>query len=129
MSTDDLHELKTYSNMKGQGRSEIIERSLKSITPALGLSAASDAVSKYARNLAVFLEARGIARILRNRDISFKEGLAKHVFFFDDAIINLTIVAGCAYVVVSNFDFALPMLGLAAIYFGSDRFIRDIEKM
>ncbi|MBI4406363.1 hypothetical protein HY571_00430 [Candidatus Micrarchaeota archaeon] len=129
MTTDDLHELKMYSNLPGQGVTEKIEIGLKSITPSLGLGATSNKLSEIGRNLGILAEYHGLARILRKRDVPWQEGLNKHMFFFRDEIVNAIIILGCAYAVIQNFDLFLPIAGLGFAYIASDKFLKDIQKM
>ncbi len=129
MSTDELHDLKMYSTLPGQGYSEKIEIAAKSITPSLGLSETSSLLQRLARNFAHLMEYYGLAIITRKKNIPWQEGLNKHMFFLDDSVINAAIVLGCGIAIISNFDLLLPIAGVGLFYIGSDRFIKTIEKM
>mgnify|MGYP001602761017 FL=1 len=126
---DVLHEVKMYYDLPGKGNSERLEAIAKSITPALGLQGTSYAMQKWARNLGVMLEAYGLATIARKRDVSFKDGLSKHMFFFDDAIINAALILGSALAIMSNFDLLLPIVVIAVFYMGSDTFLAKVERL
>ncbi len=128
-STDELHELKSYSDMPGQGRSEILERAAKSITPSLGLESTSVLLQRWARNFGHLLEYYGLAQIVRKKDVPWQEGLNKHMFILDDSVINALLVLGCGIAIIMNFDLLLPLAGIGVVYHGSDRFIKKIEKL
>ena len=126
---DVLHEVKTYYDLPGKGTSEKLEDVAKSITPALGLQGTSYAMQKWARNLGIMLEWNGFATIVRKRNVSFKDGLSKHMFFFDDAIINAALILGSAVAIMSNFDLLLPIVAIGVFYIGSDTFLIRIERL
>ncbi len=126
---DVLHEVKMYYDLPGKGTSEKLEEVAKQITPAFGLRTTSFILQKWARNFAILLENWGLATIVRKRDVPWQEGLKKHMFFFDDAIVNAAIILGCVMAVISNFDLLLPIAGIGAFYFGSDKFFTKIERL
>lgn len=126
---DVLHEVKMMYDLPGCGTSEKLEQVAKGITPSLGLQGTSYMLQKWARNTGVLLENYGLATIVRKRDVSWQVGLNKHMFFFDDAVINAALIIGCAAAVASNFDLLLPMVAIGAFYIGSDHFFRKVERL
>ncbi len=126
---DVLHEVKMMYDLPGKGTSEKLEEAVKGITPALGLRGASYTMQKWARNTGAMLEWNGFATIVRKRDVSFKEGLNKHMFFFDDAIINAALILGGTMAVMSNLDLLLPIIAIAVFYLGSDTILKKIERL
>ena len=129
MGRDILHETKMQYNLSGCGTSEKLESVAKSITPALGLIEVSNVAQTLSVKLGAWLEFYGLANILIKKDVPFSVGLYKHMFFFDDSIVNAIIILGCGYVVISNFDLALPIAGIGAFYFGSDHFFKKVERL
>ncbi|MFH1246922.1 MAG: hypothetical protein V1644_00945 [Candidatus Micrarchaeota archaeon] len=126
---DVLHEVKMMYDLPGMGTSEKLEEAAKSITPALGLRPVSFAMQKWARNLGAMLENFGFAVILRKRDVPWNEGLNKHMFFFDDAVINTVLILGCTMAVLFNTDLLLPMIAIGAFYVGSEKFFTKIQRL
>jgi len=129
MSSDALHDAKTSFDAPTLGMSERFETAAKSITPALGLQRASQTSQRLARNFAALLEYYKLATVVRHKDISFSEGMSKHMFFLDDKIINAVLILGCGIAVISQFDLVLPLGLVAAVYFGSDKFLKTVEKL
>ncbi len=129
MSSDDLHDLKTGFDAPTLGISERLESTAKSITPALGLSGTSATVQRLARNFAVLMEYYKLAPIARKKNVSFDDGMSKHMFFVDDKIINALLVLGCGLAIISQFELILPLGLIGAIYLGSDKFIQTVEKL
>ena len=129
MGSDALHDLKTSFDAPTMGTSEKLEKVAKSFTPALGLEKTSQTTQRLARNFAVLMEYYKLAKVVRKKNVTFAEGMGRHMFFLDDKIINGVLLLGCGLAVVSNFSLALPMAGVAAFYFGSDKFIKTVEKL
>jgi len=127
--TDILHNAKITNNLPWQGYTEKAEGVAKSITPALGLTQASQICEDVGRRIAHLVEYHKGAKIVKEVDISFNDGLSKHLFFVDDAIVNAALFAGSAYIVIANFALLIPMLLIWAFYFGSDRFIQGLRKL
>lgn len=127
--TDILHDIKMQWDLPGCGTSEKIEKAAKSITPALGLTKASNVSRRLARNTGMWLEHYKLATILQKRDVSWQVGLNKHMFFFDDSVINAIILLGCGIAVIQNFDLVLPFGLIGAFYFGSDHFFKKVERL
>ena len=129
MSSDVLHDIKTAFDAPTLGTTEKLEGAAKSLTRELGLEPTSRQMEKVASRFAVLMEYYGLAQIARRKNISFNDGMSKHMFFFDDKIVNAVVLLGCGIALISNFSLALPLAGIGAFYFGSDKFLKTIEKL
>lgn len=127
--SDVLHDIKMKWDLPGCGTSEKLEKAAKTITPALGLESVSNILRRLARNTGMWLEYHGLATILQKRDVPWQIGLNKHMFFFDDSIINAVIILGAGIAIIQSFDLALPLVGIGAFYIGSDHFFKKIERL
>ncbi len=126
---DILHDTKMAYDLPWQGYTEKVESAAKSITPALGLTETSKICEDVGRKIAHLVEYHKGAKIVRDVDISFTDGLSKHLFFVDDSIVNAILFAGSAFMVIANFSLIIPILLIWAFYFGSDRFIQGLRKL
>ncbi len=129
MSSDALHDAKMYFNAPTIGMSERLEVVGKSIAPAFGLEGFSTTLQRLARNFAALLEYYKLATVLRHKDISFADGMSKHMFFVDDKIVNAAILLGCGIAIISQPSLLLPLVLIAVAYFASDKFLKTVEKL
>ncbi|MCL5011420.1 MAG: hypothetical protein M1594_00810 [Candidatus Marsarchaeota archaeon] len=76
--------------------------------------------------LMMLLEKLGIAKPVENT-YNFNQAMNEHAMVIPDLMINLILVLGGFYLLLSQSSLFLPIAGIAVFYFGSDFLIKNIK--